>query len=169
VSSANKVFVGAALVIAICVGLVASFIYSLNDVNRVIAENVTTSSDWLEITPTPSLKPSKQTQYITLDVEGAKRSVNPDGSSGYEIKDWSKIELLDGTLISPDVQLVDEYGNTYSLRASMDDYAGKGFTADFNPSTGSNFPKDRAYRSVRIRSDKPIRCKRIIWHCHTGK
>jgi hypothetical protein len=169
VSLANKVFVGSSLVLVICVGLVAIFIYSSKDVNRVLAENVTTSSDWLEITPTPALKPSKESQYITLDVEGAKRSVNPDGSVGYKIKDWSKIELLDGTLISPEIQLVDEYGNIYPLHASMDDYAGKGFTTDFSPSIDANFPKDRVYRTVRIRSDKPITCKRIIWHCLTGK
>lgn len=149
------------LVLGIFVCLISSVIYDLHDVNRVIGENVAVSHEWLELTPPFPLRPWKQNQYITLDVEGAKRSVNPDGSSGYEIKDWSKIELLDGTLITPEIQLVDEYGESFSLRHSMDDYLGEGFS--------TSLPSDRVYRTVRIRSDKPMNCKKIIWHCHTGK
>jgi hypothetical protein len=160
-NSTKKVFLLASLVLGVVVCLIAYVIYDMNDVNRVIGENVAISHEWLEITPAVPLRPSKQNQYITLDIEGAKRSVNSDGSTGYEIKDWSKVELLDGTLITPEIQLVDEYGESYSLRASMDDYAGKGFTA--------RLPSDRVYRVVRIRSDKPMNCKKIIWHCHTGK
>jgi hypothetical protein len=150
------------LVLGILVCLVSVVVYDLHDVNRVIGANVAISHEWREITPPFPLKTWKQNQYITLDVEGAKRSVNSDGlSSGYEIKHFSEIELVDGTLVTPEIQLVDEYGESFSLRGSMENYAGRGFT--------TSLPSDRVYRTVRIRSDKPMNCKKIIWHCRTPK
>jgi hypothetical protein len=166
----QKFFIALGVVLSIPLLFIALIIYSMIPVNRVIAENVTVSSEWLEIQPKPSLKSSKMSQYITLDVEGAKRSVNPDGSIGdASLRDWNKIELLNGALATPEVQVVDEYGKVYNLHASMEYRDGKGYTIDFDGSRMTHFPQDKVYRMVRIRSDVPIHCKRIIWYCYNPK
>ena len=156
----NKPLIAVLIVIGVVVLSFAIAIYSITDTNRVIAENVTVSSNWLEIRPSPPLVVSKQSQYISLDVEGVRRD-NPYTYT--DPKDAFKIELLDGTFVTPEIQVVDEYGNVFKLDDWMEDYTGKGFTPE------SKFPRDRVYSLIRIRTDKPIHCKRIIWHCHTGK
>jgi hypothetical protein len=166
----QKFFIALGVFLSILLLFIALIIYSLVPVNRVVAENVTVSAEWLEFEPSPALTSSKMSQYITLDVEGAKRGVNPDGSIGDTSPgDWNKIELSNGALATPEVQVVDEYGKVYNLHASMEYRDGKGYTIDFDSSKMTHFPQDRVYRMVRIRSDVPIYCKRIIWHCYNPK
>src|SRR5207253_2900550 len=92
-------------------------------------------------------------------------------------KSWA-MRFPDGSLVRPEVQVVDQHGNVYSLDSPMflsKDHtsgelnAGMGFSTQFNVGIDSNFPSDRVYPVVRIRNDKPIHVSRIIWFCHTGK
>lgn len=110
---------------------------------------VTISSEWLEIVPKKPLRVERQIQYMILDVTD---SFEPDYDQ------WS-LRLQDGSIVKPEVQLVDEDGNTYNLTSPALDRKGIGLR-------NSELPRDRAYRAVRIRSNKPIKLSRIYWHCY---
>jgi hypothetical protein len=62
--------------------------------------------------------------------------------------------------IAPEVQLVDTAGNTYSLN-----YYGL-FGRQLVIFTLRDQLMGREYRTVRIRSDKPIHCSKIFWRCY---
>jgi hypothetical protein len=155
----QKVLVALGVVLSIPLALSALFIFAMitSLSEREIAGAITSNSGWLEIKPEPPLKPSKQSQYLVLDV-----------ATPYELesKSWG-VRLPDGSIVTPEVELVDEYGNTFNLdRPSMfsptSHFTQRGFST-------WNLPKDRVYRTVRIRSDKPIQYSRVIWRCQNHK
>jgi hypothetical protein len=161
--------------------LFAFFIYGLatSEIQREIGGPITISSNWVEITPDKPMKPSHQTQYVILEVSDAHTSYTTpyDPNDKSWDQSWA-MRFPDGSLVRPEVQIVDEYGKVYDLkspsfthkdRTKGDAMGGMGFTRSFDPSIDSNLPKDRVYRTVRIRSDRPIHCSRIIWECRTGK
>ena len=73
------------------------------------------------------------------------------------------IRLPDGSLTIPEIQLIDSDGNAHKLEYS-------GFRGDelirFALPEQSTI---KEYRGIRIRSDKPINCKEIIWSCFNLK
>jgi hypothetical protein len=69
------------------------------------------------------------------------------------------VRLPDGTLVQPEVQLLDTAGKTYALK-----YYGF-FGRQLIMFTLPDQLTGRDYSTVRIRSDKPIRSKEIIWRC----
>lgn len=138
--------------------LFAYSVYHL-DTDREIIGQVTISSAWVEITPQPPLKPEQQTQSIVLSLEDPL-------SLAYA--EHGRVEFHDGTTANIEVQLIDRDGTIYDLTSTDIDHALR-LTFAYDRSAGTRLPQDRVYRSVRIRSDKPIRCRRIIWHGHTGK
>jgi hypothetical protein len=126
--------------------------------DREIGGAVTLTSEWLEITPQEPLRPERQVQYLYVDTP---EPFDPDYQS------WG-IRFPDGSVIVPEVQLIDQQGNVYNLKASSfsladstrtDIVSGIGFRA-------RGVPQDRVYPKVRIRSDKPIRASRIIWRSY---
>jgi hypothetical protein len=129
-------------------------IYRLFDpyLDREIAGPTTVSSEWLEIIPTKPLRVERQIQMIVLDLD---KTIKLE-------RDGSGLVLPDGSVVTPQVQLVGDDGKAYDL-----DHP----SSWSNPSTGATFaefslpelPKDRAYHQVRIRADKPVRCNRIFW------
>jgi hypothetical protein len=155
----QKVLIGIGVVLSIPVALFALIGYAMMTAlsEREIAGPTSSNAEWLEIKPNPPLKPSKESQYLVLDV------ANP-----YELEDKSwGVRLPDGTIVIPEVQLIDEYGNTFNLDQP----------AMFSPTSHFtqrgfwmwDLPKDRVYRAVRIRSDKPIQYSRVIWRCENHK
>jgi hypothetical protein len=109
----------------------------------------------LEIGPTPALKPSGKTSFVILELEG---DYTPDFQA-------QKLRFPDGTLGMPEAQLVDQQGNVFPLhflmvhhrdRTGSDVMGGAGFGAP-------DLPTDRSYVKVRLRSDKPMKCSKIIW------
>lgn len=114
-----------------------------------ISGPTTISSEWREIVPRQPIRVERQIQYMTLDVADPFEPVYDK---------WS-LRLGDGSVVKPEVQLVDENGNVYNLTSPALDNKGIAFR-------NSDLPKDRVYRSVRIRSDKPIRLTRIYWRCY---
>ena len=120
--------------------------------DRDIAGPTTISSEWVEIVPKPPLRAERQIQYLMLDVADPFEPV-------YE--SWS-LRLKDGSLVQPQVQLIDESGKVYELTSPALDEKGIGFKS-------SNLPTDRAYRTVRIRSDKPVQLSRVYWRCYNQK
>jgi hypothetical protein len=140
--------------------LVALFLYrrmgplpTLTD--RDVAGATAITSEWLEITPAPALKPAGKTSLLILELAG---DYTPDFQS-------QMLRFPDGTLGMPDVQLVDQQGNVFPLhflmvhhrdRTGSNVMGGAGFGAP-------DLPTNRSYVQVRIRSEKPMKCSKIIW------
>jgi hypothetical protein len=159
VSKSVKIILG--LLVLVCVvGIaivnlsVTGQIYRLFNpyLDREIAGPTIISSEWLEIVPDQPLRTERQIQYLVLDVADPFEPV-------YE--SWS-LRLKDGSLVQPKVQLIDESGKVYDLTSPALDEKGIGFR-------NSDLPQDRAYRTVLIRSDKPIHLSRIYWRCYNQK
>ena len=117
-----------------------------------IAGPTIVSSEWLEFVPKRPLKVERQIQMIVLDLD---KSITLE-------RDGAGLVLPDGSVVTPEVQIIGDDGKTYSLNHP---------SSWSNPQTGTTYvefslpdlPKDRAYSKVRIRADKPVRCKRIFW------
>lgn len=101
------------------------------------------------------LKPSGKTSLVILELEG---DYTPDFQS-------QMLRFPGGDLGMPEVQLVDGQGNVFPLhflmvhhrdRSGSPVIGGAGFGAP-------DLPTDRSYGEVRIRSDKPMKCSRVIW------
>src|SRR6476660_2781946 len=123
--------------------------------DRDIAGATAITSQWLEIGPAPSLKPSSKQSLLILELEG---DYTPDFQA-------NMLRLPDGTMGVPEVQLVDQQGHVFPLhflmvhhrdRTGSSVMGGAGFGAP-------DLPSDRSYGKVRVRSDKPIKCSKIIW------
>jgi|ERR1041384_1906468 hypothetical protein len=143
--------------------LYAGFIvYSLltRQVDREIGSNLSISSDWIEITPEPPLKARNLTQTVILYIEGYKRDIADTRQ---------QIIMPNGTVLNPEVQVIDEYGNVYPLKVGQWLSNGVGFTRDFDAGSSSKFPQDRTYTKVRIRSDRPFRISKVFWECYEPK
>jgi len=127
--------------------------------DRDIAGSTTISSEWLEIKPTPVLKPSGKTSLVILELEG-------DYTPDFQAK---MLRFPDGALGMPDVQLVDEQGNVFPLhflmvhhrdRTGSSVMGGAGFGAP-------DLPADRSYSKLRVKSDRPMQCSRVIWRSYS--
>jgi hypothetical protein len=68
-----------------------------------------------------------------------------------------KIDSPDGAQFVPEVQVIDTTGNTINLKLNM--AAGTHMALYTLPMEVQN----REFSSVRIRSDKSVKCKKIIW------
>jgi hypothetical protein len=69
----------------------------------------------------------------------------------------------DGHRFAPEVQVIDQKGNAYNLSLSAIDSAGVGLSCC--KEGRQPLPKDRKYRAVRIRSDRPINGTKVVWRC----
>jgi len=121
-----------------------------------LSEQITISSEWREIVPQRPFHAERQIQMIVLDL---------DKSIALQKDGWGLV-LSDGSIVIPEVQLIDEEGKTYPLEEP---------SAWFSPATGvryrefsskSGLPKDKVFRAIRVRSAKPVRCNRIFWRCY---
>jgi len=126
-----------------------------NLTDRNIAGAIVITSEWLEIKGDPPFQISGKTPLVILKLED---NYTPDFTS-------QKLRYPDGTLAAPEVQLIDDQGNVFPLHLLM---------AQHRDRTGSNamggagfgnldLPRDRNYVSLRIRSEQPMKCSRIIW------
>lgn len=73
-----------------------------------------------------------------------------------------QLRLRDGSLVEPKVQLIDRSGKVYDLASPALDEK-RNSLRKLRP------PRDRAYPTVRIRSDKPIHVSRIYWRSYNQK
>ena len=123
--------------------------------DRDIAGPTAITSQWFEIGPTPALKPSGKTSFVILELEG---DYTPDFQA-------QMLRFPDGALGMPDVQLVDEQGTVFPLHFLMVHHRDR---TGSNVMGGAGFgtpdlPADRSYSEVRVRSDKPMKCSKVIW------
>jgi hypothetical protein len=123
--------------------------------DRDIAGATVISSQWLEIVSGTALKPSGKQSLVILEIEG---DYVPDFQA-------QMLFFPDGSLGMPEVQLVDQQGHVFALhflmvhhrdRTGSNVMGGAGFGAP-------DLPTDRSYGKVRVRSDKPMKCSKIIW------
>jgi hypothetical protein len=148
---------GLLLAIALAV-IVSSSIYRLffPYLDQDVTGQILISSEWTEIVPKKPFSVERQIQMIVLDLD---KSINLQ-------KDGWGIVLADGSVVTPEVELIDQEGNTYPLDVP---------SAWFSPSTGVKYrefssknelPSGKIFRAVRVRSEKPVRCNRVFWRCY---
>jgi hypothetical protein len=118
-------------------------------IDRTIKGETTLTPEWMQINLDKPLKPERDVQVIMLYLEEPY-------IGDFEAK---AVRLPDGTLVQPEVQLLDTAGKTYALK-----YYGF-FGRQLILFTLSDQLMGREYSTVRVRSDKPIRCKEIVWRC----
>ena len=73
--------------------------------------------------------------------------------------------MPDGEVINPEIQVIDRYGNAFDLiwRGSR-----RTFWPAYDLPYPNKWPGDRAYKLVRIRSPRPIKCKAIYWFAESN-
>ena len=103
------------------------------------------------------MKPSRQNQYVVLDA--TPPFVVDEKTRG--------IRLPDGSIVTPEVQIVDQNGKIFNLTSwtLFSTTSGVWRRGFYLPA----LPQGRKYRTVRIRSERPITISKITWLCHTGK
>jgi hypothetical protein len=116
--------------------------------DRKIKGPITITSEWTEIKLNPPLKPEREEHDVVLYLA--------EPYTG-DLLHAGGVNLPDGSVVMPEVQIVDTEGNIYTLKATG--FRGK----ELMRFTLRGQLDNREYRSVRIRSAKPINCKEIIW------
>jgi hypothetical protein len=122
------------------------------------------NEQWIELRPESRLKPDKDFQWVMLQLEAPfKDDVLGEGKGPMSGKG---VLTPDGETINPEVEVIDDNGNTYV-------FVWKGSRAG-SPIYGyaphaDGLPKDRLYKTVRLRSPKPIKCKAVYWFCESAK
>jgi hypothetical protein len=124
------------------------------DLDRDISGPVTISTEWLEITPEEPLKPEREVQKVIIWFAAPYTTSHPPA-----------LVFQDGAAITPEVQLVDVHGNTFDLRVSAAGASGLGYRC-CDGVFDKELPKDRTYRTVRIRSARPIQASKIVWRVY---
>jgi len=116
-----------------------------------LAGPTTTTSQWLEITPRSPLKVERQRHLVALELD--KSVHTEDGGSG--------LVLPDGSVVRPQVELIDQDGESHELNVASLFLSNQGeILAYFS---ANNLPEEKTYIKVRIRSTRPIHCNRIFW------
>lgn len=136
-------------------------------VDREIAKDVSIGKDWIEFTPKSPMTIHREHQAVTLFLDRGEFSSD------------SQLRLVrkDGTQISPEVQIADITGNWYLLKG------GSYTLGDGNdPETGERYvksasfgaynpelPPNTEFRTIRIRSDNPFKCDKVVWRNYNLK
>jgi hypothetical protein len=117
-------------------------------VDQKIAGSTTISTEWIEIKPEKSLKRTGDYQEIGLYVEEPYTvEFNSLASSG--------IRMPDGSVVTPDVELIDTRGNTVVAKVSA--ARGRKCLTYRVPASLSE------YTSVRIRAQQQISLDSVYW------
>ena len=151
---------------AICGALLLIFVgaliykFATLDSEEVVSGPVTISAQWTEFIPQRPLQPSKQTQEIVLDVDPSEGLVEDN-------LHLDRMQLANGTVLHPQIQLLDSHGNVFDAEVSR--YPVPSRYKNGLSGHVPNLPQDGAFTKVRVRSDSPVRLSRIVWHCHEGK
>jgi hypothetical protein len=128
-----------------------------------ISGPITIGDEWIELHPEAPLKAEKTYQYVYLDLEPPfKDDLYQEGK---EPNKGKGILMPDGEVINPQIEVIDQNGNTFHLV-----YGGSiGFKPMYKAPSPNELPRDREYKTVRIRSPRPIKVKAIFWFCDSSK
>lgn len=148
-------------IVLVCLVPTVFFVFSITSklyrwydpyLDQELAGPTTTTSGWLEIVPKSPLRVERQRHMVALELDKSIQTEN----------DGSGLVLPDGSVVRPQVELVDEDGETYELNVrSLFISPSKGKTLAYF--SGRDLPTDKSYVKVRIRSNKSVRCQRIFW------
>jgi hypothetical protein len=74
-------------------------------------------------------------------------------------------------VINPEIEVIDQFGNVFPLvyEGASVPGNGKGGTVRYQRPYPDKFPADREYKTVRIKSPRPIKLKGIYWVCQSVK
>jgi hypothetical protein len=115
----------------------------------IIATEVPVTTEWRDLSPGAPLALSKERNGIDLVVE---ESLMPSGFGD------KTIQLSDGTVIHPEVQLVDKTGHVTNV--DLFTHPSAKHTIHGNVGSGN---KGVSYTRVRVRCDRPLHARRVIW------
>lgn len=127
---------------------------------RELSGPVTLSKDWIEIEPKPALVIDRPVQEIVLEL---------DKSIEVNVNTFDLV-LPDGSLASPKVELVDQAGTVYdlSIPSAAKTNQGKIWLRGYGMGiqASSSLPRTTAFSKVRVRSDSPVFCSKILWRTY---
>jgi hypothetical protein len=130
-----------------------------------ISGPLTLDERWSEFHQEKGLKADKDWQEIGLKLE-QPYSFDFFGK-GTGSNKGQGILMPDGDVINPEIEVIDQFGNVFSLvfSGARVSGSGKGGTVLYHKPYPQKFPRDRVYETVRIRSPRQISCKAIYWFC----
>lgn len=139
--------------------VVGRFIYGMasSDSEELVSGPVNLSSEWTEFVPLKPLRPRKESQEIVLDVDPSEGLVEDN-------LNLERMQLSNGVLLHPQIQLIDSEGNVFNAKVSR--YPIPSPYRNGLSGYVSNLPQDREFTKVRVRSDSPVHLSRIVGHCH---
>jgi len=123
--------------------------------DRKVAGPVTLSPQWLEIEPKEPLRIERKDQYIVFEIAEPLTTPNPSLEPTSD----------DGSIVTFEVQLVDQNGNRYDLTEPAGDGRAevwRGMGMDKHRS----LPARVVFRTVRVRSNKTLKCSSILWRAY---
>lgn len=170
-SSTSLLILAFVLTLSSCAAIYRSGFVSVP--HQEISGSVTIGSEWTEIVPPVPLKPYATLQEVVLRFDDYDRKNFTDNLQG-EI-----LNLADGRKTKIEAFLFDDKGESYELQIMGTGGEGGGFTlsrkmipdiANGNPNYKYlNFPTDRTYVKLKLRSEIPIKCDKIEWVCYNNK
>ena len=132
---------------------------------QTISGPIEIGSEWVEIVPPAPLRPIAEHNWISLGFYGENKGDFTD-----DIQKGETLILADGGKTKIEGVLTDNVGENYELQIS-----GRGggiiltrkMTAETDGQATkykfSNFPTDRVYIKLRLRSEIPLKCDKIEW------
>ena len=153
-------FGGLCLLALALFGARLAFEIATTESEQIVSGPVTVSTKWLEFTPGKPLRPLKQTQEIVLDVEPSEGLIEDNSHP-------ERMQLSNGVLVHPEIELMDSQGNLFNAEVSR--YPVPSLYKNGLSGYVADLPNDRTYTRVRVRSDYPVRLSKIVWHCQQGK
>ncbi|MFL6373747.1 MAG: hypothetical protein ACJ73D_03670 [Pyrinomonadaceae bacterium] len=133
---------------------VAFLVYINFPNDQVIARNVKVTNEWTELVIDPPVSAHNRDQYVTLRTYGID----------FQAAGFDGVHLKNGTVLNPDIELIDVDDTTQSLHPSGADQGHFAVDAVFSPVKDSmGFVKNRRFARLRIRSDVPFDCERLAW------
>lgn len=131
---------------------------------QTVSGPVVIGPEWIEIVPPEPLKPLVKSQWINLGYSG----YNNNGYSDPETED--SLNLADGRKTKIEAFLFDDKGESYELQLAgvgngvILDRKAKVEIIDGEPrKVILDFPSDRVYTKLKIRSEIPLKCDKIEW------
>jgi len=161
VLAAEQIIIGFGIILIAGVGYIAYNIFKPFCAVTEIARNVKITGDWNEIIPRPSMKIKRGFQFIDLKIEGARLQL-----------DRSKIQLPDGRAIALEIQIQGSDENWHDLKSGrygLSNIDIDNDTAEIGSVSFSVRGDQKEYLQVRIRSNEPFTCSKIIWRNHNLK
>jgi hypothetical protein len=147
----------------LCVLLMFTEVACLRDSYSIkLSGPVTIGNEWVEFAPKQLLKADKDLQWVLLDLappfeDNSRAGPGPGAEGG--------IRMPDGEVINPEIEVIDQYGNSFKLNWGGTRHGWPAYDLPYP----QKLPRDREYKTVRIRSPRPIKFKAIYWFCDSVK